>query len=173
MLNTARLTIRAIALIVPALLVGWSMTLPAHADEDEAAEAVEPALGICGLYFYPGLTVIDANGQVIALADYCSNRALYQNAVIVPSANGSRDDAFWRAFLIAASPTARQFAESVGREKVVDYGETICPFLLDGGSIDRLRTVQSDRQIPPSFEAAVTVAAINTHCPQYSSSIGR
>jgi hypothetical protein len=173
MLNIACLTNRAIALIVPALLVGLGMAIPAHADEDESTQPVAPPLGICGLYYYSGLTVIDVNGQVSAVEDYCRNRTASQDVLIIPAVAGSRDDAFWQAFLLAANPTARQFAESVGRDKVVDYGNTICPFLQDGGTIDRLREVQSDSQTPASFEAAVTVAAINTHCPEYRSSIGR
>jgi Protein of unknown function (DUF732) len=56
---------------------------------------------------------------------------------------------------------------------VISYGETICPLLNEGKTMQQVRQIQVEGGLPASFDAAVNVAAINTYCPQHSPQIGR
>lgn len=173
MLNIARLVVGAIALLTP-LVIPLSMTAPAYADRDRDDETPELDFGICGVggYYYSGLSVVDSRGQLVDVEAYCRSRSLSPDT-LQNMPTEERDVAFWQAFLVAASPTALNFANAAGREKVVEYGQTICPFLQADNSMDELRATQAEGRTPPSFEAAVTVAAINTYCPNYRSELGR
>lgn len=147
------------------MLLSW-ISSPALAQPIES-----PNLGICGLHYYSGLTVIDRTGQVVSLEEYCASLPSPTLLIEAPPVDGATP--FWQAFLRAASPAAVEFANSVGQPAVVTYGATICPYLQDGGSMQELRQIQSQSAIPQSFEVAVTIAAIHTYCPDYRSQIGR
>jgi hypothetical protein len=124
--------------------------------------------GICGeVYELSGRSVVLPTGQLVRLEDYCVTRR-----AIATSTTGEGEE-FWQAFLKSASPEAISFAQSAGRDPVVAYGATICPTLQNGATMQDLRKMQIDGGLPASFDAAVNVAAINTYCPQYQSSIGR
>lgn len=162
MLKSFHRNLWAIALVLP--LLGVITALPAQADEEDE---VQPNLGICGLYYVSGLMIVGESGELLNLSDYCQVRRLTAIAIT------EEGDPFWEAFVASASPEAMEFAVSAGKDAVVRYGSTICPYLWEGGSIDELRAVQSADEVPVSFEAAATVAAINTYCPEYQSNIGR
>lgn len=170
MINTARRIVGAIALI-SALVLPFSAVAPAYADDDDG-ETPPIDLGICGVYYYSGLSIVDSQGRTVSVEEYCQTLSLSPEAIVNISTE-EPDIAFWQAFLVAASPTAIEFANAAGQLKVVEYGRTICPFLRSGNSIDDLRQKQAQSSTPPSFEAAVTVAAINTYCTEYRSEIGR
>ncbi|MDX2213029.1 MAG: DUF732 domain-containing protein [Oculatellaceae cyanobacterium bins.114] len=124
--------------------------------------------GICGqIYGLSGRSVILPNGEFVRLVDYCTTVGTSITAV------SPEGDEFWQAFLVAASPEAVRYAEAVGRDEVVAYGATICPVLNSGTSMQELRAVQSEGEVPIAFDAAVNVAAVNTYCPQHQSQLGR
>lgn len=169
MVNIARRIVGAIAL-VSALGLPLLTVAPAHADDDEDAPPVD--LGICGIHYYSGLSIVDSRGRTVSVEEYCETLSLSPQA-IVNFPTEENDLAFWQAFLVAASPTAMEFANAAGSAKVIEYGRTICPFLRSGNSMDDLRQKQAEGQTPPSFEAAVAVAAVNTYCTEYRPEIGR
>ncbi|NJN86243.1 MAG: hypothetical protein HC881_07925 [Leptolyngbyaceae cyanobacterium SL_7_1] len=161
-MNNHCFLVRVIALLTP-----WvGMATPIHAQEAIAP----PSRGICAMQYYSGLATIDTDGQVVSLEDYCRAFPSVAPETAPISVEGNK---FWQAFLTAASPAALAFAESTGQQAVIDYGMTICPYLDDGGSLPELRQIQSSLPIPPSFDVAVTVAAIHTNCPEYRAGIGR
>lgn len=83
------------------------------------------------------------------------------------------DQTFWQTFLTAASPEAIVFAQSVEQEAVLEYGQTICPSLDEGKTMDEVRATQIENGLPADFDAAVNVAAIHAYCPQHETQIGR
>lgn len=130
----------------------------------DSTEIPSEVPGICQLHNYSGYLVVDETGNLVELGNYCQRQVARSTPQI------SR---FWQAFEATANLRAIEVANQLGREEVVAYGTTICPFLEQGGSVQELRQIQSDGELPSDFEAAVMVAAINTYCPTYQSEIGR
>jgi Protein of unknown function (DUF732) len=129
--------------------------------------------GICRLPFRAGRMVVTTNGQLMNLPDYCAqSQSNFSQPVTEPVDLSSESD-FWQAFVTAASPSALEFAESIGQDKVTEYGTSICAALRDGQSLDELRQTQADGRTSVAFEAAVTVASVNTNCPEFRSQLGR
>jgi hypothetical protein len=130
-----------------------------------AQDASLQARGICGLYNHSGYLVVNEAGQLVNVTDYCQEQRQQHAA--------PETSAFWRAFEATASAEARAAAATLGSEQVVAYGSTICPFLDQGGTLQELRQIQLDGNLPKGFETAVTVAAIQTYCPAHQSELGR
>lgn len=136
-----------------------------------AQEASLQATGICGLYNHSGYLVVNEAGQLVNVMDYCQNQQA-QQAQPEPQAI-PRTSAFWQAFAATADSEARAVATTLGSDQVIAYGTTICPFLNQGGTLQELRQIQLDGNLPSGFETAVTVAAIQAYCPAYRSELGR
>lgn len=114
--------------------------------------------GICRFYNLSGYLALAADGQLVPLEPYCEqqyNWAWYE------------ESKFWRRFRDAATGETLAFAQTLNRHEIESYALTICPFLDDGGTLPELRQIQSDNDLPPEFEQAVTVAAVRTYCRQY------
>jgi Protein of unknown function (DUF732) len=129
-----------------------------------AQEFSHDRLGVCPLYNLSGYTTIDTHGNLISLTEYCQG---------LSNASETRSNQFWDSFVDAADEDAIAYADQYGRKEVTAYGNAICPFLKNGGTLDELRAVQGDRQFPPTFDVAVTIAAIQTYCPTYQAELGR
>jgi Protein of unknown function (DUF732) len=129
-----------------------------------AQEFSHDRLGVCPLYNLSGYTTIDTQGNLISLTEYCQG---------LSNAPELRNDQFWNRFVDVADDDAIAYANTYGQKQVTAYGNTICPFLKNGGTLEELRQVQGDRQFPPTFDVAVTVAAIQTYCPTYQADLGR
>lgn len=123
-----------------------------------AQEFAQDRLGICPLYNLSGYSTIDLQGNLVNLMAYCQG---------LSNASEIRSNDFWKNFVKIADDEAIAYANTYGRVEVTTYGNTICPFLKNGGTLTELRQVQSDQSFPPTFEVAVTRAAIQTHCPTY------
>lgn len=121
-----------------------------------AQEFAKDRLGICPLYNLSGYSTIDLQGNLVNLTAYCQG---------VSNTSEIRNNDFWRNFVEVADNEAIAYAETYGRTEVNAYGNTICSFLQNGGTLAELRQVQSDQSFPPTFEIAVTMAAIETYCP--------
>ncbi|MBD2462898.1 DUF732 domain-containing protein [Oscillatoria sp. FACHB-1407] len=166
-------TARSIAMLSPLLFLTAPFSQAAQAQEPPQSipVVVDPTVvtpGICGqIHGLSGRSVILPSGEFVRLVDYCTTVGTSITAV------SFEGEEFWQAFLIAASPEALRYAESVGRDEVVSYGATICPVLNSGTSMQELREVQAEGDLPVAFDAAVNVAAVNTYCPQYQSQLGR
>jgi Protein of unknown function (DUF732) len=128
-----------------------------------AQEFVYDRLGVCPLYNLSGYSTIDVHGNLVNLTEYCQG--------LQP--DRSRETQFWESFVDAADDRTIAYADTVGQTRVTAYGNTVCPFLRNGGTLEELRQVQADHALPPGFDAAVTIAAIHTYCPTYSAEIGR
>ncbi|MCU0565868.1 MAG: DUF732 domain-containing protein [Oculatellaceae cyanobacterium Prado106] len=152
-------------------LIGAALLLPlAFPQLLGAQEAPEgDRLGVCNLYNLSGYAAIDSNGEIVNLMDYCHNFRQNQSEEVALR----NEQRFWENFVLAADQGAIAFAETLGQEQVLAYGNTVCPFLKGGGSLGELRQVQADQDLPPRFDVAVTVAAIHTYCPRYGSEIGQ
>jgi Protein of unknown function (DUF732) len=159
MLKTLRQFPRSITLL-GITLVSTALFPPLLA----AQEFSQDRLGVCPLYNLSGYTTIDAHGNLISLTEYCQG---------LSNASETRSHQFWESFVDAADDEAIAYADEYGRKEVTAYGNTICPFLKNGGTLAELRQVQGDRQFPPTFDVAVTVAAIQTYCPTYRAELGR
>jgi Protein of unknown function (DUF732) len=127
-----------------------------------AQEFTQDRLGVCPLYNLSGYSTIDVHGNLVNLTEYC--QGLSQE---------TRGDQFWDSFVDAADGEAIAYADTIGRTEVTAYGDTVCPFLKNGGTLEELRQVQGDQDLPSGFDVAVTVAAIHTYCPTYQAEIGR
>ena len=103
--------------------------------------------------------------------DEYSDAAQDTNALRIDTPNP--DEQFFRIFLEAASPEAIAFSHSVEQAAIIEYGESICPLLQDGLTMDDIRSTQMQAGLPADFDAAVNVSAIHTYCPDYESQIGR
>lgn len=147
------------------VLTGLFLPIAISASPAIAQDASLQATGICGLYNHSGYLVVNEAGQLVNVVDYCQE----QRAHRTPSGSS----AFWRAFDATANSEARAVATTLGSDEVVSYGTTICPFLEQGGTLQELRQIQLDGDLPSSFETAVTVAAIQSYCPSYRSELGR
>lgn len=132
----------------------------------------QPNLGICGMYYLAGRAAIDTSGQLIRLEEYCQT---YR--VNVLAATSSVEDPnnliFWQNFAAVATSEAIEFAQAQEPGAVLAYSATICPLILETGSLAAVRQSQSDGELPQSFEVAVTIASIYTYCPNYQSLLGR
>lgn len=137
------------------------------ADERPPAEFQPGTLGVCRLYNLSGYLAIDAAGQVVPLSQYCQqqhNWVWYQ------------ESDFWDAFRDVASPAVLDYTQTLDRHQVEAYANSICDFLSDR-TLDRqtlqqnLQQIQSDQQLLPDFERAVTRAAVKAYCPHYRSSL--
>jgi hypothetical protein len=145
-------------------VLGLPLSIAALARPALAQEFAHDPSGLCNLHNLSGYAVVDASGNLVMLPRYCQT---------LQAIEASGENPFWQAFLAAADREAVAFAYTLGQKQVITYGGTICPFLQDGGSLDELRQIQSGGELPPSFEVAITLAAIHTHCPTYQSEIGR
>jgi hypothetical protein len=121
------------------------------------------SLRLCPLHNLSGYSAIDAAGNLINLSQYCQSQQQMAQPNRAP---------FWQAFLTAADPQAIAYARTLDQEAVFAYSSTICPFLENGGTVNQLRQIQTG-SLPSGFEVAVTIAAIQTHCPSYQSEFGR
>lgn len=119
-------------------------------------------LGVCGLHQVSGYLAVTPDGQMVPLSQYCQQQ---QNWV------WSAESDFWQEFRAAATPETVVFAQSLDRHEVEAYAHTICTFLDDGATLQEIQSVQSDQQLPASFERAVTIAAIKANCRQYRSKL--
>lgn len=129
-----------------------------------AQEFAQDRLGICPLYNLSGYSTIDIQGDLVNLTAYCQGWS---------NASEMRSNDFWESFVETADDEAIAYANSSGRVEVTAYGNTICSFLKNGGTLAELRQVQSDQSFPPTFEVAVTTAAIQTYCPTYPVEMGQ
>jgi hypothetical protein len=129
-----------------------------------AQEFSQDRLGVCSLYNLSGYTTIDTHGNLISLTEYCQG---------LSNTSELRSNQFWNYFVDIADEDAINYANTYGRKELTAYGNTICPFLKNGGTLEELRQVQGDIQLPPTFDAAVTIAAIQTYCPTYQAELGR
>lgn len=118
-----------------------------------------------------GRSIVDAQGQLVSLVDFCREQQ-FQQQVETPVL-GAEAQAFWQNFLNVASIEAVAFSQTVNQQQVVDYAATVCPFLQNGGTLQQIRQIQLAGDLPVSFDAAVSVAAIYTYCPEFRSQIGR
>jgi len=158
------------SMLVPFVGMAQPARSQAAADSDEEVQVVPVTgyLGVCELNTLSGLSVIDnETGEIRILADYCPTETATRLSL---SEEGER---FWRAFLDVASPRALEFASRANRQEVANYGATVCVVLNEGSTMQEVRQLQTQGGLPPSFDAAVNVAAINTYCPQYRAEIGR
>ncbi|MBW4514779.1 MAG: DUF732 domain-containing protein [Timaviella obliquedivisa GSE-PSE-MK23-08B] len=128
-----------------------------------AQEFAQDRLGVCPLYNLSGYSTIDIDGNLVNLTAYCQG---------LGNASEVRRDRFWESFIEAADDEAIAYANTYGRTKVTAYGNTICLFLRHGGTLEELRQVQADQLFPPTFDVAVTTAAIQTYCPTDAAKIG-
>lgn len=128
-----------------------------RSSRDVPDEFMSGTLGVCRLYNLSGYQVIDALGQLVPLGEYCAQR---RNWVAV------EDGKFWQAFREAASDEVIAFTRTLSRESVYAYGTAICPFLQEGGTVQALRQLHRDQQLPAAFEEAILTAAITTYCPR-------
>ncbi|NET50579.1 MAG: hypothetical protein F6K09_18175 [Merismopedia sp. SIO2A8] len=119
----------------------------------QGEDGVVPLVTVCQAAFTIQESQTQENGDVIILSP--------------------EETTFWQAFTAAASPDAWEFAASLDADAVMVYGETICLSLEQGEPIAEIRAIQSEGNLPPSFDAAVNVAAIHAYCPQFTSVIGR
>lgn len=129
-----------------------------------AQEFAQDRLGVCPLYNLSGYSTIDVSGNLINLTEYCQG---------LSNTTEIRSNHFWESFIEVADDEAIAYANTYGRTEVTAYGNTICPFLKKGGTLEELRQVQSDQPLPPTFDVAVTLAAIQTYCPTYRAEIGQ
>lgn len=170
--------IRSIAIFSPILVLTSGFVQSAQAQQpgetpsaQEIPIVVDPTAatpGICGqIYNLSGRSVILPSGEFLRMVDYC---AAVRTSITTISPEGEE---FWQAFLAAASPEALRYAEAAGRDDVVAYGSSICPVLESGTSMTELRQLQEEGGLPVAFDSAVNVAAVNTYCSQYRSSLGR
>jgi Protein of unknown function (DUF732) len=143
-----------IALVSTALFPPWLA----------AQEFAQDRLGICPLSNLSGYSAIDIEGNLVNLIAHCQG---------VSNTSELRHNAFWDSFVKTADDEAIAYANTSGRVEVTAYGNTICPFLQNGGTLAELRQVQSDQSFPPTFEVAVTKAAIQTYCPTHQAEIGQ
>lgn len=127
--------------------------------------------GLCyqGQNDISGSWVNDGTGQLVPLQTLCEVAIQHQEDTRIPP----EETDFWQAFRTAASSEAMAFADNAGVENVTTYGRTICPSLVEVGTMGELRSLQARGGLPASFDAAVNVAAIHTYCPEKTSSIGR
>jgi hypothetical protein len=149
------------------------LTLVPYADAQTPEAQI--ATGICGLYNHSGYLVVDEAGNLVDIAEYCqrqADRQLHTNLPNDPQLAAVASE-FWRTFEMTASAEAQQMAAELGRDEVLAYGATICPFLQQGGTLRELRQIQTDGNLPSSFETAVTVAAIYSQCPAHRAELGR
>jgi hypothetical protein len=164
--------LRSIAITSPILLLSAGVVHAEQTQETPTPQSnVSPLLnpGVCGqVYGLSGRSVILPGGEFQRLEDYCAS--VEATVVPIPVVQGGN---FWQAFLAVASPEAVDFARAAGPDDVVAYGQTICPNLRGGGSMQDVRAEQIRGGLPASFDAAVNVAAINTYCPEYQAQIGR
>lgn len=123
-----------------------------------AQEFAQDRLGICPLYNLSGYSTIDVSGNLINLTEYCQG---------LSNTSEIRSDHFWKNFVEVADDEAIAYANTYGRSEVIAYGNIICPFLRNGGTLEELRQVQSDHPFPPTFNMAITTAATQTYCPTY------
>lgn len=129
------------------------------ADEAEQPPPFDPtAPGVCRLYNLSGHFALDAAGDVLPLHSYCREQQNW--AWYLPGE-------FWQEFRQVASPETLTYVQTLDRDKVEAYAQAICPFLKSGATAADLSRLQADQQFPPAFEQAVTVAAVQTYCPEY------
>ncbi len=141
---------------------------PESATPDSAAanQADQPppfdltAPGVCRLYNLSGYFALDAAGAVLPLPLYCQEQQNW--AWYLPGE-------FWQEFRQVASAETLTYTQTLDRDKVEVYAQAICLFLESGATGEDLARIQADQQLPPDFEQAVTVAAIQTYCPDYRS----
>ncbi|MGJ3246103.1 MAG: DUF732 domain-containing protein [Elainellaceae cyanobacterium] len=154
------------------ILAGFAPS--AHAQDSELSPRPEPT-GLCVLNELGGLWVNDEDGQLVQLEDLCQRFQPQQslNNEIAAARLTELEEEFWQSFLNVASTEAIAFANQVNHQDVVDYGKTICTSLERGDTMNDVRKVQVDGGLPPAFDAAVNVAAINTYCPEFRFAIGR
>jgi Protein of unknown function (DUF732) len=148
------------AAIVSSILLSTAIFPPLLSAQEFAGDR----LGVCPLYNLSGYSTIDVHGNLVNLMEYCQSLSHNREA---------RDNQFWESFVDAADDEAIAYADTVGRTDVVTYGDTVCPFLKNGGTLEELRQVQADQAFPAGFDAAVTIAAIHTYCPTYSAEMGQ
>lgn len=133
------------------------------ADSDQAPPEFDwTAPGVCRLYHLSGHMAIDSTGQVIGLRQYC--RELQNWAWYEPSR-------FWRKFRRVATPEMLNFAQTLDRDSVEAYGQSICPFLQNGGTMQELTQLQANQQFPTGFEQAIIAASVRSYCPEYRSQL--
>lgn len=132
------------------------------------AQPAPDPLGICAIGNISGRSIVDANGRLLNLTEFCSRQQVPVVVTLEP-----QDEAFWQTFLSVASPDAVQFSRSIDRQQVIAYAAAVCPILRQGGSLQQVRQVQIQSRLPAAFDAAVNVAAIHTYCPEYQAQIGR
>jgi len=142
--------------------------------------------GLCQLNNLAGRSIIDPQGQLINLLDFCEQQQTLQltEPQLIPDSDHSQanpeenqeefqQEAFWRSFTEVASSDAVQFSNTLDRQQIIAYGATICPYLNNGGTLQQVRQIQAQGKRPTSFDVAVTIAAIHTDCPEYTGQIGR
>lgn len=156
--------LKAVCTLTLLVLPITTLISPVSLAQNAPNASTEVAIGVCGLYNRAGYLVVDESGNLVSMGDYCQR----QHDRSAPAISR-----FWEAFTATASSKAIEVANSLGQEEVVTYGTTICPFLEQGGSLSELRQIQDDGDLPRDFEVAVTIAAIHTYCPVYSSQLGR
>lgn len=127
-----------------------------------AQEFAQDRLGVCPLYNLSGYSTLDIAGNLINLTEYCQG---------LSNTTEIRSNHFWESFVEVADDEAIAYSNIYGRTEVIAYGNTICPFLRNGGTLEELRQVQSDQSFPLTFNVAVTKAAIQTYCPTYQINI--
>jgi hypothetical protein len=138
-------------------LLSVSITSLALASQVAPPEFRPGTAAVCGLYNLSGYLALDSQGQVVPLHSYCQqqrNWVWYENTQ------------FWKTFRKIAAPDTLTYTQSLNRERVEAYAQSICPFLKQGGSLQELNQIQ-DQQLPAAFDQTVTNAAIRTYCPQH------
>ncbi|NJR37520.1 MAG: hypothetical protein HC781_00130 [Leptolyngbyaceae cyanobacterium CSU_1_4] len=128
-----------------------------------AQEFAQDRFGDCPVQHFSGYSTLDNDGNWVNLTDYCQR---------LSNATEGHRNRFWENFVEAADGEAIAYANTYGRTQVTAYGNTICLFLRNGGTLEELRQVQSDQLFPPTFNVAVTTAAIQTDCPTNSAKTG-
>lgn len=166
--------VRLLSVVGVSLAVVAGSATATYADEEDFEVQLRPdPTGLCVLPELGGMWVNDSTGQIVQLEDLCE--ALLPERFIGVSTTelSELEIAFWEAFLEVASREAITFANQVDHQDVVDYGKSVCLSLEQGDTMTDVRKVQIEGGLPPAFDAAVNVAAINTYCPGYQYQIGR
>ncbi len=144
-------------------LLSIALLFPTQALAAQPEPAAPPVFelgtaGVCWLYNLSGHLALDASGELVSLQPYCQQQRNW--AWHEPSL-------FWQRFRAAANPETLRYSQKLDPDAVEAYGQTICLFFKDGGTITELTQIQADQRFPASFEQAVTVASVESLCKEY------
>ena len=145
-------------------LVQQRNTLTSGSRASEPPEFRLGTAGVCRLYQLSGYLALAADGRMVPLTQYCQQQ---RNWVWY------EEGKFWRKFREAANSETMAFTQTLNQHEVEAYAGSICASSDDGTTMQELREIQADQQLPADFERTVTVAAVKTYCRQHRSALSR